>query len=439
MLIPTPRLLVVTGICLAIAVAASLEPSAMPILLATSVMAVLVAVFDAVRLLREHVPQATRHLPGTLPLGMWQDVALTLRNRTRRPIVFDLIDHFPAAMTAEGLPHRIRLDAQQSGRIHYRVRPLARGDQMFSQVEVRIGSALGLWQVRRRLASDQTVRVYPNFAAIARYAAFAMDQRLMQLGIVRQRRRGEGQDFRQLRDYRSGDPLRSVDWKATARTGRLISREFQEERNQQVVFMLDCGRRMLAHDGALSHFDHVINAALLLASVSLRHGDAVGLLTMGTESVEPARFVAPRRSPTTINALLDAVYDLQPTYGATDYLRAAVDLAGRVKKRALIVLLTNLHEEETAELIRALEVLRTRHLVVVASLREQALRETLIRTTPRLADALTHAAVAEYLLQRTHAFRQIERQGTVCIDVEPVELGVALVNRYLQIKRAGRL
>lgn len=94
MLIPTPRLLVLTGICLAIALAASLERSAMPILLATSVMAVLLAVFDAVRLLREHVPQATRHLPGTLPLGMWQDVALTLRNRTRRPIVFDLIDHF---------------------------------------------------------------------------------------------------------------------------------------------------------------------------------------------------------------------------------------------------------------------------------------------------------------------------------------------------------
>lgn len=439
MLIPAPRLLIVTGIALFVAIAASIAPALAPWWAAASLIAAAVTTVDAVRLMRERLPHAARDIPDLLPLGIWQDVVLTIRNRSRRPLVLDLIDHYPAGMTMDGLPHRVQLAARASGRLHYRLRPLNRGDQMFAPMEVRIRSALGLWQIRRRLASGQTVRVYPNFAAVARYAAFALDQRLMQLGVVQQRRRGEGQDFRQLRDYREGDALRSVDWKATARTGRLISREFQEERNQQVVFMLDCGRRMLAHDGALSHFDHVLNAALLVASISLRHGDAVGLITMGASSVESNRYLAPRRAPATLNKMLDAVYDLQPTYSATDYVRAAVDLVGRIKKRALVILLTNLHDEETADLLLALQVLRTRHLVVLASLREHALREALVKPVIRLPDALTQAAAADYLLQRAHAFRKIERQGAVCVDVEPAALGVALVNRYLQIKRDGRL
>ncbi len=439
MLIPAPRLLLVAGVGLAVAIVASIEPALAPWWGAATLIAAGVVAFDGVRLLREPRPRIERHIPDLLSLGVWQDVVLSLRNRNRRPIVLDVIDHYPSGMDVDGLPARVRLGARESGQLHYRVCPLGRGDQMFMQMEVRIGSALGLWQARRRLGSGKTVRVYPNFAAVQRYAAFAMDQRLMQLGVVQQRRRGEGQEFRQLRDYREGDALRSVDWKATARTGRLISREFQEERNQQVVFMLDCGRRMLAQDGALSHFDHVLNAALLLASVSLRHGDAVGLLTMGTASAESIRYLAPRRAPATLNKLLDTVYDLQPTYSATDYLRAAVDLANRVKKRALVVVLTNLHDEETADLILALPVLRSRHLVVLASLREYALREALVRPTERLADALTQAAAADYLLERAQAFRKIEGQGAVCVDVEPIELGVALVNRYLQIKRAGRL
>jgi uncharacterized protein (DUF58 family) len=439
MLIPAPRLLVVAGVLLALAVIAAFQPSIATAWMVASLCAIFVAGYDAVRLARERLPDATRTLPGTLALGTWQDVVLNLHNRSERTIALDVTDHFPSGMAVDGLPLSVQLPAGETGRMRYRIRPIVRGDQSFAQVEVRKTSRLGLWMMRQRVGNAETVRVYPNFSAISRYAALAQDQRLMQIGVVQQRRRGEGQDFRQLRDYRTGDSLRSVDWKATARTGRLISREFQEERNQQVVLMLDCGRRMLAHDGAIAHFDHALNAALLLASVSLKHGDAVGLLTMGTGSAESVRFVAPRRAPTTINTLLESVYDLQPSYSATDYLRSAMDLVARVRKRALVVVMTNLHEEETSELLAALQILRTRHLVVLASLREESLREALLQPTPQLADALTQAAAADYLLQRNQAFRRIERQGTACVDVEPAELGVALVNRYLQIKRAGRL
>ena len=439
MLIPAPRIVIVAGVLLALAVVAALAPTFTAAWMGLSLLALCVAGYDAASLARQRAPEATRQLPGTLALGAWQDVVLTVANRSQRSIDMDVTDHCPAGMAAAGLPLHVRLPAGTTGSMHYRVRPIARGDQAFSQVEIRKRSNFGLWLMRQRIGAAETVRVYPNFAAISRYAALAQNQRLMQIGVIQQRRRGEGQDFRQLRDYRQGDSLRSVDWKATARSGKLISREFQEERNQQVVLLLDCGRRMLAHDGAIAHFDHALNAALLLASVSLRHGDAVGLLTMGTGAAESVRFVAPRKSPTTINTLLESVYDLQPSYSATDYLRSAIDLVARVKKRSLVIVMANLHEEETPELLAALKVLRTRHLVVLASLREEALRTTLLQPAPHLAGALTQAAVADYLLQRTQAFRTITRQGTVCVDVEPAELGVALVNRYLQIKRAGKL
>jgi uncharacterized protein (DUF58 family) len=314
-----------------------------------------------------------------------------------------------------------------------------RGDLPFGRVEMRLGSRLGLWQRRIEDGEDATVRVFPNFAALTKFALLATDHRLAQIGILQRRRRGEGLDFHQLREYRLGDSLRSIDWKATSRTAKLISREYQDERNQQIVFLLDCGRRMAAQDGALSHFDHMLNAALLLAYVGLRQGDAVGLLTMGTEAGVETRYLAPRKSASTINRLLHRVYDLQPTIATADYYRAAVELSQHVTKRALVVVLTNLRDEDHEELLPALRMLQGRHLVVLASLREQILGDALVAPVRGFEDALSHASTAAYLRQRAANFATLERRGVICLDVEPQELAVSLVNRYLEVKRSGRL
>ncbi len=192
---------------------------------------------------------------------------------------------------------------------------------------------------------------------------------------------------------------------------------------------------MAAHDGALSHFDHVLNAALLLAYVALRQGDAVGFLTMsGTQ-----RWLAPRKSAATINLILNSVYDLEPSLATTDYYVAAVELMKRIRKRALVVVLSNMRDEDDDTLSPALALLQSRHLVLFASLREQILSRALAARVDTFDRALTHAATAEYLARRELAFRRIERGGAMALDVEPQELPLALVNRYLDIKRAGRL
>jgi len=192
---------------------------------------------------------------------------------------------------------------------------------------------------------------------------------------------------------------------------------------------------MGAQDGDLAHFDHVLNAALLLAYVSLRQGDAVGFLTM---SGAP-RWLAPRKARATVSLILNRVYDLQPTLQTTDYYSAALELMKRLRKRSLVVILSNLRDEDDEALAPALGLLQSRHLVLFASLREQILSRALATRADTFDRALTHAATADYLQRRELAFRRLERGGAVCLDVEPAELPIALVNRYIDIKRSGRL
>jgi uncharacterized protein (DUF58 family) len=393
------------------------------------------AITDAVLALRIPTPVAKRVVPGSLPLGVAHEVVIRLASTAAHEVTVRVHDLHPATAQAEGLPLTVRVPARGWAELRYRLRPIERGDAAFGATALRIASPLSLWWKARIAGEAQTVRVYPDFSELTKFALLATDNRLSQIGVLQRRRRGEGLDFHQLREYREGDSQRQVDWKATTRMGRLISREYQDERDQQVVLLLDCGRRMAARDDDLSHFDQAVNAALLVAYVGLRQGDAVGLMTMSGIS----RWMAPRKSRPTINAILNRVYDLQPTIASTDYHAAALDLMQRLRKRALVVILSNLRDEDDDTVAPALKLLQTRHLVLFASLREAILSRALASRVDTFDRAVTHAATADYLRNRELMFRRLERHGATCLDVEPADLPIALVNRYIDIKRSGRL
>jgi uncharacterized protein (DUF58 family) len=285
------------------------------------------------------------------------------------------------------------------------------------------------------LPVQSEVKVYPNFAAVAQYALLATDNHLSHMGIMKKRRRGEGQDFHQLREYRAGDSLRQIDWKASARMHKAISREYQDERDQEVIFMLDCGHRMMAKDDALSHFDHTLNAILLLTYVALRQGDAVGLGSFAGAN----RWLPAHKGQHNVQHMLNALYDLQPTAQAPDYAQAATELLVRQKKRALVILLTNLRDEDTDDLLPALHLLRTRHLVLLASMREQALDSALGAPVDNTEDALHKAATQHYLRTREATLERIRVAGIRCLDVTPHAMSVGLINHYLDIKRSAVL
>ena len=435
MILPSTRLLWCLTALAALAVAVSIYPDFYDYWATLAGITAVLALLDAVTALRLTTPPAARLVPGTLALGVPIEVALRLHNPSRLPLLCEVHDHHPASIESEGLPRRFALAPAQWGELRYQARPIARGEARFGQAELRIFSPLKLFQVKRLSGEPSPVRVYPNFRALARYTLLATDNRLSQIGVLQVRRRGEGMEFHQLREYRQGDSQRAIDWKATSRTARLISREYEDEKDQRVLLVVDCGRRMASKDGELSHFDHTLNAALLLAHVALRQGDAVGMLTMGGIN----RYCEPRKSIAAVHAIMNRMYDVEPTLAVPDYYRAAAEVMRQVRRRALVIMLTNLRDEDDDGLLPALSLLRSRHLVVLASLREAILARALTARVDSFDRAVTHAAAADYLALRERVFRRIGASGVMTLDVEPEKLPIALVNRYLELKRGGRL
>ena len=435
MILPSTRFLWCLTALAALAVAVSIYPDFHDYWATLAGVTAVLALLDAVTALRQATPPSARQVPGSLALGVPIDVALRVQNLSRLPLLCEVHDHHPASLESEGLPRRLALAPAQWGELRYQARPVARGEARFGQSELRIFSPLRLFQVRRLSGAPSPIRVYPNFRALARYTLLATDNRLSQIGVLQVRRRGEGMEFHQLREYRQGDSQRAIDWKATARTARLIAREYEEEKDQRVLLVVDCGRRMASKDGELSHFDHTLNAALLLAHVALRQGDAVGMLTMGGVN----RYCEPRKSIAAVHAIMNRMYDVEPTLAVPDYYRAATEVMRQVRRRALVILLTNLRDEDDDGLLPALSLLRSRHLVVLASLREAILSRALTARVDSFDRAVTHAAAADYLALRERVFRRIGASGVMTLDVEPEKLPIALVNRYLELKRGGRL
>lgn len=405
----------------------------------------LVLVIDIVQAIQTPVPEVERTPPRSLALGAESDVILKLTNVASRRLKLEVFDHYPVDHTQliEGLPRQIALAPSESEgpeswtELNYSLLPVKRGLARFGRAELLLEGPLGLIQIRLRPGEAQERRVYPNFREVSRYALLALADRLGSMGIRQLRKRGQGLDFKQLRDYRDGDLLRQIDWKATARRQRLISREYQDERNQQVVFLLDCGRRMRAREGNITHFDHVLNSILLLSTVALRQEDSIGFLTFSNTG--RPRWLPPQRGRGAMHLILQQVYDLETSTAPSDFAEAARRLLVHQRRRALVILVTNLREEDSGELRHALATLRRRHLVVLASLQEEVLTQVTDGAIEGFESALQLAEAHRHLAARRVVHEAARQQGTIVLDVPPRELPVALVNRYLQIKGSGQL
>jgi len=394
------------------------------------------ALGDALWLRRLPSPRLQRQLAGNLPLGRWSEVRLQLQHGFDQRLRVTLFDHLPSGMDFEHLPLAAELHPGETTQLGYRVRPLQRGHFVFPRCELELPSPLRLWRGRRFLEVRDETRVYPDFARIYGAELMAVDHWLSRIGVRPGQRRGLGLEFHQLREFRDGDTLRQIDWKATARKRTPIAREYQDERDQQILFLLDCGRHMRSKDGDLSHFDHALNASLLLAYVALRQGDAVGLQTFAGER---PRHLPPAKGNAQLGALLNAVYDLDSSQRPADYAAAVQALLTRQRRRALVVLVTNLRDEDDEELLGAVRRLGRQHRVLVASLREEVLDQ--LRQTPvqGYEEALTYCGALDYLNARAGLHEKLLANGVPVLDARPSQLGPELVSRYLGWKRAGTL
>lgn len=395
----------------------------------------LLMIVDAIRLRLRPTLEIVRRLPGRFALGESGEVRLVLRNTTSGGLDLEIFDGVPTGAEAPAMPWAGEVPAGREIRVFHPVKISQRGEVAFGPIQVLTRSDWSMWKRLTRHGGNDKVKVYPNYEPVVRFTLLAMQHRENPLGIVRRPRAGSSREFQQLRDYREGDSLAQVDWKATSRKQSLISRAYQEQRNQSVVFLLDTGRRMRAMDGDLPQFDHCLNAMLLVSHVALGQGDHVGVQSFGGTQ----RWLPPVKGLHAMPVLLNHLYDFQTTPEPSDFSAAVEALMTHQRRRALVVVLTNLRGEDGKELIPALQVLATKHLVLLASLRERSVEDARERPVVSFPDALQFTAADRYFSERREVLAELNARGILTLDTTAQQLAMSLANRYLDIKSAGRL
>lgn len=394
-----------------------------------------VALLDYIQVRRKPDLRFSRTVHHSLPVTAWSGITLKVCNKDNQIRNIALCEHTPDDFKVENLPVNIVLQPGRCATIPYKVYPVKRGLFVLPGVDAAIRSQFNFWHKKWFFPCEEEVRVFPNFREIGHYILLAVTHQLNQMGIKEIRQRGQGGEFHQLRDYRDGDELSKVDWKATSRHGRMISREYQTERDQQIVFMLDCGRRMRHQESGRSFFDQSLNAMLLLAHVAIRQGDAAGVYTFGGQN----KWIPPLKQEDAIRKLLHHTFDLHPTTEAADYITAASKVMALQSRRSLIILFSNSRAEDLDDVLYGMTLLSRKHLVLVADLRESIIDSTLECSINNVDSALRYLSLQDYSNQRTALQKNFFRHGIQTLDVTAEKLPAALVNRYLDIKSSGQL
>jgi uncharacterized protein (DUF58 family) len=405
----------------------------LPIVVALDAAVALLALADLFTLMGSGRLRVARHMGKVCSLDEPQDVELVVENTGRAARSMRLRDDVPDEFTADPAAFDLAVPGRRQAVLSYRFVPKRRGTYVFEQVDALVASRLGLWRAQCSWPLRTEVRVYPDIHQVARFTMLARRDRLSTMGVRRSRRLGTDNEFERLREYIEGDDPRHIDWRATARRRKLTCRAFQLNQSQRIMFLIDCGRLMAGDTGdGLSPLDHAFNAMLLLAHVALIRGDQVGMLAF---SDRIRAYVAPGGGPRRINRLVHSVHNVFPELVEPRYDRAFIELEKRCRKRSLVVLMTNLFDDLSAQLAgEYLRNLTGRHLPLGVFLRDHDLFAVADRAAGDGPSLYSGAAAASLLNWRERVLVGLRLRGVLTLDVFPEEMTAVLVNRYLDIK-----
>lgn len=316
------------------------------------------------------------------------------------------------------------------------VMPARRGRHALGAFHVRTTGPLGLAERDLVFDLDESVRVVPGLASVDDTVHVLRRGRRTERGVRRTRRRGDGSAFESLRDHVPGDDLRKTDWKASARHGRLIQRQFELDRNESLVVLLDCGRWMSSVIGddpaGPTRLDHVVDVVILLAQLAAIRDDRVGVLAFSDKVL---RWVPPAKGRAAVRRIVDEIFDLEPSEAESDYAAAFAHLRIHQRKRALVVTFTDMLSEASSRIVSA-ELRRTaqRHVPLCVTLRDLGL-DALAGALPETAESAFRAAAADDLLtEREAALDRLRDGGVHVVDADPRRIGPPLVEKYLDLR-----
>jgi uncharacterized protein (DUF58 family) len=396
------------------------------------------AIFDAANSKLPSRVRIDRHFGGRFAVGAETEVRVEIANHLPRDISLIIKDEYPPQMKLSSVREaRLDIDAQTSAALVYGLTPPKRGRFEFGLVAVRYLSRWRLVWTQTRVGAPVTVKVYPNMRRAREAELRALGARSFVAARRKSQWRGEGRDFESMRDYVRGDEMRHISWTATARRGKLVTRQYQMERDQTILIALDAGRLMTARIENETKLDSAVHAALALMSAAARAGDNAGLLVFGRRV---QAYLPPKRGAEHLDAALEALYSVEPEMIEPSYSRAFEFVAANSRRRSLVVVLTDLVDEEgSRELLTSLKLLRPRHLPLVVTIADRDLK-AVVRETPQDERELFKQSVAEEIIHlREAALRLVEAQGGLALDVTAAALAPKLLETYLRVKERGLL
>jgi uncharacterized protein (DUF58 family) len=379
-----------------------------------------------------------REFGGRFAVGAETEVRLRVLNHTSRAVTLVIKDEYPPQMRLTGVREgRVRAEAQMSAALVYTLRPPKRGRFEFGQIAVRYLSRFGLVWRETRQGEPVAVKVYPNMRRAREAELKALGARSLVTSHRKTSWRGEGREFESLRDYVRGDELRHISWSATARRGKLVTRQYQIERDQMILIAIDAGRLMTARIEQETKLDSAVHATLALMSAAARGGDNAGIVVFGRRI---KTYLPPKRGSEHMDAALEALHAVEPEMIEPSYARAFEFIAANCKRRALVVLLTDLVDEEgSKDLLTSLKILRPRHLPLVVTISDRDLKAAVRDVPTTVPDLFTQSVAEEIMHQREAALRLVEAQGGLALDVTAAALAPSLLEKYLQVKERGLL
>ncbi len=395
---------------------------------------VLLVVFgiDLVTIAMPFGVKVRRQMLGSGSLGATHKVILEIENWGKRQHRMIVRDDLPADMQANPSDQEITLASGKRAELHYQLRPNRRGAFRLERVYFQLCSLLGFWKRYVDLECESSLSVYPNMQQLREYSLLAKTNRLSLIGVRTTRQIGQDNNFERLRDYSLDDNYKHMDWRATARRGKLTVKQFQQDKSQRIVFLLDCGRLMTNHYRGLSLLDYAMNSILMMSYVALQQGDSVGMVCFSNrvEKVVPLRGGSRQ-----MNHLLHGLFDRFPSMVQSNYEEAFLQFSKSIRRRTMVVLITNVIDETTASQVTGyLSMLKPKHLPVLCLLRDRSVFE--MADNPALEDGILYpsAAAAQILLWRHELLQKVKDSGALVVDAFPDQLTSAMVNRYLEVK-----
>ncbi len=388
--------------------------------------------------------QVSREMAKVFSLGKPQNVELEITNSSNRNCRVEMIDDLPVEFDSDPPSFPLQLKTRSRKQCHARLTSSRRGLFHLAGIHVKVYSLLRLWRAYYFYPNRSVAHVYPDLKQISEFGLLARTNRLSLLGFRRTRKVGQDNEFERLRDYTRDDNQRHIDWRATARKRKLMVKDFQNNQNQSIIFLVDCGRMLTGISGKISMLDHAFNAMLLMSYVALKQGDSVGLLTF-SNCVH--RYTPPKTGTRHLNRLLHASFDQHPQYVESRYDEAFVYLNKHCRKRSLVILITNLIDQINANQVeKYLQNLTHRHLPMGVFLRDHDVYDPIDEylelsvndrnsNDPLVRQQLYEAAAASEIARWRHqSINMLTHSGVLMLDVFPEQLTSAIVNRYLEIK-----